>query len=299
MKKTKGICYEYAPLQQLNTWRIGGQARYLYKPENINDLSKFLKNNIDKLPVVALGLGSNVLLYDGLINAVFILFRNTIKHSEINLDEQTIVVGCGMPCPTVARKALKSGFNNLNFLAGIPGTIGGALKMNAGAFGGEIWPEVINVTLINHKGDLIHKTKDEIEYGYRSLKVNLDGYFVEATLKLSNQLKGANDSLKILLEKRKNAQPVELASCGSVFKNPQGDFAARLIESCGLKNYSIGDAVISSKHANFIVNQGKAKFKDVINLMEYVYKQVEKKFAVQLEPEVKIIGADGEYRSIW
>ncbi|MCF6766451.1 UDP-N-acetylmuramate dehydrogenase [Thiotrichales bacterium 19S3-7] len=296
----KGICNEYTPLKHLNTWRIGGKARYLYQPDSVGDLSKFLNSNTQNLPVVALGLGSNVLLYDGLINAIFVLFRNRLKHYQIDSDQQTITVGCGMPCPTVARKAFKNGFNNLNFLAGIPGTIGGALKMNAGAFGGEIWPEVVSVVIINKKGELSHRENGDIVYGYRSLKSDFDGYFVEATLKLGNtREKNAETSLKKLLEKRKEVQPVELASCGSVFKNPKGDFAARLIDECALKNYRVGDALISPKHANFIINQGNAKFSDVIGLMQYIYEQVDKKFAIALEPEVQIIGADGGYKGIW
>lgn len=296
MKLTKGICYEYVPLKQFNTWRIGGCARYLYIPESIEGLSQFLQNLPAKLPIICLGLGSNVLLADGVINAIFILFRNTFKSYEVIKDEQIVTLGAGIACPTVARKTAKLGFDNLNFLAGIPGTIGGALRMNAGAFGGEVWSEVVDVTLMNKKGELIYKKQQDIKFGYRTLEYSKDEYFVEATLRLVKNT--AHLPLVTLLDQRKNLQPIQLASCGSVFKNPKESYAARLIDDCGLKNYHIGGAVISSKHANFIINQDQASFQNVLDLISHVQVEVKRKFNIKLEPEVKIIGVDGEYQCV-
>ncbi|MCF6807980.1 UDP-N-acetylmuramate dehydrogenase [Thiotrichales bacterium 19S9-12] len=299
MKLQAGTLYEYVLLSQFTSWKIGGYARYLYIPKNIEDLSNFFKDNTLNLPIVYMGLGSNLLLYDKLINAVVILFRGALKHYQFNEKYNQVTVGCGVSVPTIARKSRKLGYNNLNFLAGIPGTLGGALRMNAGAFGGEIWPEVLQVTLMDIKGNTYTRSNKEMSYAYRSLiSYNKNELFVEAVLRLL-RIDQPNTSIDQLLSKRKRQQPINMLSCGSVFKNPKNDYAARLIDECRLKETQVGGAYISPKHANFIINKGDASFQDVVDLMRMAYEKVKAKFDIELEPEVKIVGANGEDQSIW
>ena len=303
IKYVAGVLYEHAEIKHLTSWRIGGCVRYLYVPKDERDLSIFLREFKKDIPIMFLGLGSNCLLYDGQISACLILLRNTFKTFQFDLDNKKVIVSAGLPCPTLARKASKLGFNHLNFLSGIPGSIGGALFMNAGAFDCEIWQYILSVKIIDQKGQITTKTKDEFEISYRDITgLKKSEFFIEASLDLNiknDEIYQSLETLQSLLDKRYQSQPVNLASCGSVFKNPENDYAARLIESCSLKGFSIGGAEISKKHANFIINKDNATYDDTLNLIKYASKMVFEKHNIYLQPEVKIIGADGGYQTIW
>jgi UDP-N-acetylmuramate dehydrogenase len=202
-----------------------------------------------------------------------------------------VYIEAGVPCARVARFCVDNGLVEAEFLAGIPGTMGGALAMNAGAFGGETWAIVECVEMLNRNGVTHLRTPSEFEIGYRSVKKPNEEWFLAAELRLK---KGDTSSslqhIKALLEKRAVTQPTNLPSCGSVFKNPQGDYAARLIEKSGLKGYRIGGACVSEKHANFIVNMNKATAADIEALIDYVQAQVKKQCSVDLQTEVCKVG---------
>ena len=235
-------------------------------------------------------MGSNLLVRDGGINGTVINTRNRLKNMQL-LDGERVYVESGVPCAHVARFCSDLGLTGAEFLAGIPGTIGGALKMNAGAFGGETWNIVERVELINIDGEIMEREKQTFEVGYRSVHGLDNQWFLSAQLKLN---KGDHESsqkqIKTLLEKRNATQPTNKPTCGSVFKNPPGDFAARLIEVCGLKGFRIGGAEVSEKHANFIVNLGDATAADIEALIEHIQSQVLEQFGVGLQTEVCRIG---------
>ena len=282
----KGTLLSNEPLAKYTSWRVGGPAEKMYIPQDKADLIAFMASLPEGEPVYWIGLGSNLLVNDGGIRGTVINTRNRLKEMYL-LDANKVYVEAGVPCPHVARFCSDLGLTGAEFLAGIPGTMGGALKMNAGAFGGETWQIVDRVEMINADGQVTQRDKQQFQVAYRSVKGLEKEWFLAAELALS---KGDSEAsqlhIKALLEKRNNTQPTNKPTCGSVFKNPPGDYAARLIEACGLKGYRIGGAVVSEKHANFIENQGGATAMDIENLIRHIQQQVQQQFGVELQTEV-------------
>lgn len=275
------------PLSKHTTWRIGGNADRFFIPADVFDLADFLKENPHK-PLFWLGLGSNLLIRDGGIRGTVI---STEKLNRLEQIDKTLwKADAGVSCAKLARQTARVGLGGGEFLAGIPGSLGGALAMNAGAFGGETWNLVDSVTMLNRNGDLTERQPSEFIINYRHvIKPVENEWFASATLRfdLNNE-----NSIKIkeLLEKRKISQPIGLPSCGSVFRNPKPLFAAKLIEDAGLKGFQIGGAQISEKHSNFIINVGNATAQDVESLIAMIISTVKEKFGVELHPEVHIVG---------
>lgn len=281
-------------LTRYNSWRAGGSAEYLFLPEDVDDLRVFLSLCPLEVPVTWLGLGSNVLIRDGGIRGVVIVNQNRLSGLRQAVDDPLkIIVGSGVSCAQLARFAARHHVGGLAFLAGVPGTIGGALAMNAGANGGETWQFVSQVETISRQGELVARTPDEYDIGYRQAVANFPGqhWFISAEfygLKQDSQL--AKTEIKALLKRRTETQPTNHPSCGSVFRNPPGDFAARLIETAGLKGVCIGDACVSEKHANFIINQGAATATDIEALIATVAARVHQQHGIELIREVNILG---------
>ncbi|ATG92206.1 UDP-N-acetylmuramate dehydrogenase [Methylomonas koyamae] len=286
----KGTLLNDEPLAKYTSWRVGGPAQHMYIPENKADLIDFISGLPEGEPLYWLGLGSNLLVRDGGIKGTVINTRNRLKEMRL-VDSERVYVEAGVPCAHVARFCADLGLTGAEFLAGIPGTMGGALKMNAGAFGGETWRIVDRVEMVNARGQVVERDQAEFEVAYRSVK-GLDGeWFLSAQLKLvKGNSEASQQHIKALLEKRNATQPTNKPTCGSVFKNPPGDFAARLIEACGLKGFAVGGAVVSEKHANFIENQGNASSADIEALIEHIQTQVQSKFGISLQTEVCRVG---------
>jgi len=273
------------------SWRVGGPAGIYFKPDNLDDLSQFLRSLDAGVPVFWFGLGSNLLVRDGGLPGVVIAAAGTFNVLE-NLREHRVRVGASVACTQLARQCIRWGFGPSEFFAGIPGLLGGALAMNAGAHGGETWERVRSVQTIDRFGEIRRRFPDEYVVGYRNVKCPPDEWFVEAELEFDPAVVASTDTLKEMLERRKETQPLGLPTCGSVFRNPPGDYAARLIEACGLKSCRIGEAEVSDKHANFIVNRGDASARDIENLIRHVQQTVADQTGVELIPEVQIVGED-------
>jgi UDP-N-acetylmuramate dehydrogenase len=272
------------------SWHVGGPAEVFFNPRDRTDLAAFLRSLPAEVPIHWIGLGSNVLVRDGGLPGVVIATYGALERLD-RVSQTTIFVEAGVACARVAKQCIRWGLGPAEFLAGIPGTLGGALAMNAGAFGGEIWQHVIEVQTIDRKGVEHVRAASEFQVGYRSVNAPApDEGFLAARLHFDKK-PGANDAdVRALLARRKAAQPIGAWSCGSVFTNPPGDHAARLIEAAGLKGFRIGDAAVSQKHANFIVNYGAASAADVEQLIEHVRATVERMHGVRLKPEVRILG---------
>lgn len=286
----EGVLLDNEPLARYTSWRVGGLADYMYKPSGIADLQNYLSGLANSDNVVWLGLGSNVLVRDGGIRGSVIYTRGCLSEIKFTSSDE-MYVEAGVPCAHVAKQSVDKGLAGAEFLAGIPGTMGGALTMNAGAFGGEVWDLVSSVVVINKKGDLITKRAEEFEVAYRTVNLNEGEWFVSATLKIpKGDDQQGKERIRQLLAKRSETQPTNLPSGGSVFRNPEGDHAARLIEACGLKGCQIGEAEVSEKHANFIVNKGGATASQIEELITYVRRAVIDKQGVELQTEVRIIG---------
>lgn len=290
MAALKGTLLTDEPLAKYTSWRVGGPAQRLYIPNDKADLIAFITSLPGDEPLYWIGLGSNLLVRDGGIRGTVINTRNRLKAMHL-IDSQRVYVEAGVPCAHVARFCSDLGLTGAEFLAGIPGTLGGALCMNAGAFGGETWRIVDRVEMIDRRGHVIERKPEAFDITYRSVKGQNDEWFLSAQLQLEKgDSEASQQHIKALLEKRNASQPTSKPTCGSVFKNPAGDHAARLIEACGLKGYAIGGAVVSEKHANFIENSGNATALDIERLIAHVQRQVEQRFGIRLEPEVCRIG---------
>lgn len=282
------------PLAPYTSWHIGGKADRFYRPIHQNDLQAFLKALSPTEPLTWLGLGSNVLISDeGLQGSVI---HTLSMKSDIELVSESVVrASMGVPCAKLAKFCAKHHLKGGEFFAGIPGTVGGALAMNAGAFGGETWKQVHKVEVITRTGNIFSRLPEDYEIGYRTVRLKqapmpeewfLAGFFQFE--KDENNL--AAQGIKQLLKKRNETQPIGVFSCGSVFKNPAGAFVGKLIDSSGLKGKRIGEAEISLKHANFIINLGKATAKDVLALISLVVEKVYHDHQILLEPEVRFLG---------
>jgi len=278
------------PMTAHTSWRVGGPADRCYRPADLDDLKHFLASLPENEPVLWVGLGSNLLVRDGGIRGTVILPFGGLDTLD-TLDDARVRAGAGVACAKVARFAARAGLTGAEFLAGIPGTMGGALAMNAGAFGGETWSLVAGVATLDHRGELHERIAGDYQIAYRTVIGPADEWFVSVDLQLkSGDADAAQSRIRSLLERRSATQPTQQPSCGSVFRNPPDDFAARLIESCDLKGEQIGDAQVSEKHANFIVNLGQATAADIEALIRYVQERVQQKYAIRLKPEVRIVG---------
>jgi UDP-N-acetylmuramate dehydrogenase len=277
------------PMSRHTSWRVGGPAEYFFKPEDIDDLALFLRELDPATPVFWLGVGSNLLVRDGGLPGVVISVAGILNHIE-QTGSHEVTVGAGLPCTQLARQCIRWGLGPSEFFAGIPGTVGGALAMNAGAHGGETWERVRSVRTIDRQGEFHDRLPSEYEISYRSVRGPTNEWFLQAVMEFDPQLGSSMETLKEMLERRKATQPLGLPSCGSVFRNPPGDYAARLIEEAGLKGARIGGAEVSDKHANFIVNVDNASATDVEQLISYVQQTVADRHGVDLVHEVRIVG---------
>jgi len=286
----KGRLLQHEPLAKYTSWRVGGPADRMYIPADRQDLCAFVKTLPTSEPLFWMGLGSNLLVRDAGIRGTVINTKGKLKEMRL-VGNGLVYVEAGVPCAHVARFCGEHGLTGAEFLAGIPGTMGGALKMNAGAFGGETWNIVESVEMIDATAQVQQRKPDEFTVSYRSVKGVEREWFLATMLRLQvGDASVSQQKIKSLLEQRAKTQPTNQPSCGSVFKNPTGDFAARLIEQSGLKGYAIGGACVSEKHANFIVNTGNATAADIESLINYVQREVEHQQGISLQTEVCMVG---------
>ena len=301
MPVMRGEMRNNEPMSKHTSWRVGGSAERYYIPADLGDFANFLHNLPRDEPVYIIGLGSNLLVRDGGLQGTVVAVHaqlNDLQLIEQNGSGGLIYAGAGVACAKIARFAAKHNLAGAEFLAGIPGTAGGALAMNAGCFGSETWEIVERVQTINHSGEVFVRQPNEYKIGYRSVKLQhalihaaetewfAGGYF---RLPHGNQSE-SRQKIKQLLAQRIDSQPLNQPNAGSVFRNPPGDYAARLIEVCGLKGRCIGGAMVSPKHANFIVNTGNASATDIEALIMLVQDKVKKETGIELIQEVRIIG---------
>lgn len=279
------------PMSKHTTFRIGGPADYFVCPENIEEVQKVIRlcNEMD-MPFYLLGKGSNLLVGDkGYRGVIIRLYK---QMDQIEVSGTKIKAQAGALLVKVANEACKNGLTGLEFAGGIPGTLGGAVVMNAGAYGGEMKDVLEEVTVLTKEGELLTLSKEELELGYRTSIVGRKGYIaLEVVLRLKEKnVDEIRAYMNELREKRVTKQPLEYASAGSTFKRPEGHFAGQLIEQAGLRGFQVGDAQVSEKHCGFVINRGQATAQDVMGLMREVSAKVEEKFGVTLEPEVKRLG---------
>ena len=290
--ETRGVMIENEPMSRHTSWRVGGPADYFYKPADLDDLVFFLGQLPENESVFFLGLGSNLLVRDGGIRGITVCTSGVLNELEV-LPDQRIRAEAGVSCAKAARYCVQHGIANAEFLAGIPGTIGGALAMNAGAFGYETWSLVDEVETVNSRGDVFVRTPDEFNIAYRKVEGMTGEWFVAVRLKqaslINNDEKGKKQ-IKKLLSRRNSTQPTQQPSAGSVFKNPMDGFSAELIDNANLKGKCIGGACVSDKHANFIINMGHATALDIESLIKYVKDMVTQVHGVDLIEEVHIVG---------
>jgi UDP-N-acetylmuramate dehydrogenase len=280
------------PMARHVSWRAGGAARRFYAPADLADLQAFMKTLAPDEPLLFVGLGSNLLVRDGGFRGTVVSMHAASKN--VSLEERLIFAEAGTAAPKVARFSARHNLVGAEFLAGIPGTVGGALAMNAGCYGGETWRIVEQVQSIDRTGALHLRRADEYEIGYRHcrLRSGVEEWFVGAWFRLPAGDGAVSQArIKEFLGKRIASQPLQLPNAGSVFRNPPGDHAARLIEACGLKGFARGGARVSEKHANFIVNpDGAASAADIEQLVLEVQRKVKDMKGVELIPEVRIVG---------
>lgn len=291
-------------MKKHTSWRAGGIAARFYKPADLADLAVFLHGLPQHEPVYFVGLGSNLLVRDGGLRGTVVA-----QHAQLNdlqLVKQDgqggmIFAGAGVACAKVARFAAHHDLSGAEFMAGIPGTVGGALAMNAGCFGAETWQVVAQVQVIDRQGKLRERQPDDYSISYRQVALRSianhfsnEEWFTGGWFRLRHGNHTISlQKIKELLVKRINSQPLNLPNAGSVFRNPPGDYAARLIESSGLKGFRIGGAVVSPKHANFIVNIGDAAATDIEAVMTVIQDTVKQRKGIELVSEVRIIGDAG------
>jgi len=288
-KKVKGKLSKNISLKDYNSWKIGGSAEFFFEPQDVYDLQSFLLLQKD-LDITFLGNGSNVLVRDGGVEGCVICLKNTLKEYKI-LENGEFIFEAGLSCMKIAQITAKENFTGLEFLCGIPGSLGGALAMNAGCYGGNIWENISTVNIIDKNGNISCKNKKEFDIGYRNVNLKENNFFISANFILQkNKLSNSMEKIKKFLEDRRVKQPTGLPSCGSVFKNPNNMYAANLIDSLGLKGYKIGGAYISKKHANFIISEKNTKSDDIEKLIDFIQKKVYQKKNIFLETEVKFIG---------
>ena len=291
------------PMSKHVSWRAGGNAKRFFKPADLDDLITFLPTVAKDEPILFVGLGSNLLVRGddnaGGFNGTVVLTTPTIHGLTLDANDKAIVcAGAGVASPHVAKFAAKNGLIGSEWLAGVPGTVGGALAMNAGCYGTETWEQVVDCRTIDREGRLHTRTANDYDIGYRHVAprhpspvTRHEEWFVSARFRFTpGNAASAQTKIKELLAKRMASQPLDKPNAGSTFRNPPGDHAARLIESCGLKGFSIGGAQVSTKHANFIVNTGTATAADIEALIDHMQHTVKQKTGVDLVREVRIVG---------
>ena len=283
------------------SWRAGGRAADFYQPADVDDLRVFLRSLPTSRRVLFVGLGSNLLVRDGGFDGTVVFTHHAltgIAASSMPFDDplQRALVFeayAGVPTPHLARHVAKHGGAGAEWMAGVPGTIGGALAMNAGCYGGETWDHVVTVTTVDRDGALHERTAAEFDLGYRHvhLKSGAEEWYVSGRFHFHHGDEAASmKRIRELLSKRVASQPLGQPNAGSVFRNPPGDHAARLIESCGLKGFTVGGAQVSPKHANFIVNVGGATARDIESVVDHVQATVLRQAGIELVREVRIVG---------
>jgi UDP-N-acetylmuramate dehydrogenase len=296
----RGLLRQDEPMARHVSWRAGGSARTFYQPADVIDLAAFLRACPPDEPVLFLGLGSNLLVRDGGFAGSVVFTHHALIGIEVESEVATprgrlaFRAGAGVPAPHLARFVAKHGGAGAEWMAGVPGTVGGALAMNAGCYGGETWNHVLAVETVDRLGTLRHRSPADYELGYRhvELKKGTDEWFVSAVMGFTPGVEDqALARIKELLQQRVATQPLNRPNAGSVFRNPPGDHAARLIESCGLKGFVIGGAQVSPKHANFIVNVDGASALDIETLMDHVHATVLSQTGIDLVREVRIVGS--------
>src|SRR5512134_250385 len=293
----RGVLTLDQPMSRHVSWRVGGRAEREYVPADLADLALFLQQQPPGAPLWMVGLGSNLLVRDGGLRGTVVLLHGALRELRVAGQggwDTVLYAEAGAASPKVARFAATHDLEGAEFLTGIPGTVGGALAMNAGCYGRETWEIVDKVLTLDRSGTLRERPPSDYEIGYRhvALKEAAEEWFAAAWFRLpAGDGATARHRIKALLERRIATQPLNLPNAGSVFRNPPDDHAARLVEACGLKGYAIGQARISEKHANFIVNpRGKASAADIEALIEHARAAVLRRFGVALVPEVRIIG---------
>lgn len=281
------------PMSKHTSFKIGGSADIFIKTGNIEEIkyiAKFAKNN--KIPLFVMGNGSNLLVRDNGIRGIVL----KIDLQDIDIEEQKeyviVTVGSGVQVPKLARITAKKAYSGLEFAAGIPGCVGGAIKMNAGAYGGEFKDILISATYLNENGEVIQIDNKDCEFNYRkSIFSKTNDIILNAKLKLNyGNEQDIENKIKENMESRRKKQPVDMPSAGSTFKRIDGAITAKLIDDCGLKGYCIGGAMVSTVHAGFIVNTGNATAKDVLDLAEHIKSEVYKKFNKNIELEIEVVG---------
>jgi UDP-N-acetylmuramate dehydrogenase len=284
------------PMAKHVSWRAGGAAKVSYQPANVPDLCAFLRTRAANEPILFVGLGSNLLVRDGGFDGTVVFTHHALTGIRQEGGSQlrpTFHVGAGVPAPHLARHVAKNGGAGSEWMCGVPGTIGGALAMNAGCYGGETWNHVIAAETVDRNGNVRLRQPSEYDVGYRhvTLKESSEEWFISGVFVFERGEEApAMRRMKKLLSQRVASQPLNQPNAGSVFRNPPGDFAARLIESCALKGVNIGGAQVSAKHANFIVNTGNATAGDIESLVDLVQTTVGLRTGVDLVREVRIVG---------
>lgn len=301
MPEMRGEMRNNEPMSKHTSWRVGGRAERYYIPADLSDFANFLRDLPPDEPVYVIGLGSNLLVRDGGLHGTVVAVHaqlNDLRLLEQDDSGGLIYAGAGVACAKIARFAAKHHLAGAEFLAGIPGTAGGALAMNAGCFGSETWQVVERVQVINHRGEVFVRQPNAYKIGYRSVKLQQaltqaaeTEWFAGGYFRLAHgEQAQSRQRIKQLLAQRIDSQPLNQPNAGSVFRNPPGDYAARLIEACGLKRLCIGGAMVSPKHANFIVNTGNASATDIEALIMLIRDRVKKETGIELIQEVRIIG---------
>ena len=278
------------PMSRHTSWHVGGPAEIFFTPQNRADLVAFVRALPSEVPVFWLGLGSNLLVRDGGLRGVVVSTPGALERLERS-SESTVYGESGVACARIARQCIRWGLGPAEFLAGIPGTLGGALAMNAGAFGGETWRHVLEVETLDRQGREHRRAAAEYQVSYRHVESPVaHEWFLAATLRFEKRPAVHAGQVRELLERRRATQPIGAWSCGSVFTNPPGEHAARLIEASGLKGLTVGGASVSDKHANFIINRGDATASDIEALIRQVQARVARQHGITLATEVRIVG---------
>ena len=292
--KTASLCLMNESLKKHTTYGIGGPADLMIFPKSKQDLIKVIEIiNENKIQLTILGSGSNVLVSDNGIRGAVISLKNSLK--QIEVDENILYAECGTMLGKIVKHAVKNNLIGLENLNGVPGTLGGALIMNAGAWGGEISENLIHVEVINSKSEIQKIQKKDLNFSYRQSSFNKDDILLSAKFNLKKADKDIIKENFIEAQSgRKKSQPLNKRSAGSLFKNPKNNSAGKLLDEAGLKGFSIGDAKISEKHANFFINDGDATSKDMLMLIKKAHKEVKDKFNVNLSLEVKLMGFNEE-----
>ncbi|MAW09705.1 MAG: UDP-N-acetylenolpyruvoylglucosamine reductase [Candidatus Marinimicrobia bacterium] len=291
---SSSLCLVDEPLKKHTTYGIGGPADLMVFPNNKEDLIRVIEIiNENNMQLTILGSGSNILVSDNGIRGVVISLKKSLK--EVNVNENILYAECGAMLGKIVRLAVRNNLIGLENLNGVPGTLGGALIMNAGAWGGEISENLVNVELINSKNELKKVPKKDINFSYRKSSFDKNDILLSAEFNLKKAEKNLiKENFSKAQSGRTSSQPLDKRSAGSLFKNPRNNSAGKLLDNAGLKGFSIGGAKISEKHANFFINDGNASSNEMLQLIKKAHKEVKKQFDIDLSLEVKLIGFDAD-----